>query len=152
MKVLIFGSRTLNKTPGVMTYVFNVLDLCPLIRNHNYDLGPITVVDGMATGADTLGYAWAKHNHYKSERFAADWKQYGKRAGYLRNERMANYLRHVNPSVPSLAIGFIDKPLNESKGTKMMYELLVNKEPVIPTYIFDVTTRRLVVEPVSSLF
>lgn len=151
MKVLVFGSRTLMEVPNVLTYTHDVLDKCPLIRNHDYDLGPIEVIDGMAKGADTLGNSWARVNNHKTKRFPADWKAHGKRAGYVRNREMANYLRANDPT-HNFAIGFVDKPLPESKGTHMMYELLINKEPIIQTYVFDVTTRRIVAEPVSHLF
>lgn len=152
MKVLVFGSRTLMEVPNVQSYVFNVLDLCPPIANHNYDLGPIEVVDGKAKGADTLGNMWAHANHHHTQRFTAYWNKYGKAAGFRRNEEMATYLRKSYDGSNALAIGFVDKPLPSSKGTYMMYNLLTNKEPVIPTYVFDVTTRRIVAEPVSHLF
>lgn len=49
----------------------------------------ITVLCGQAKGADTLGEQYAKENGYTVSYYPADWEQYGKRAGYLRNEQMA---------------------------------------------------------------
>lgn len=49
----------------------------------------ITVLCGQAKGADTLGEQYAKENGYTVSYHPADWEQYGKRAGYLRNEQMA---------------------------------------------------------------
>ena len=49
---------------------------------------------------------------YKIKEFPAKWGQYGKRAGYLRNEEMANYATHC--------ICFWD---GESKGTKHMIDI-----------------------------
>lgn len=51
---------------------------------------PITkVVSGRAAGVDTLGEEWAKKNNLVVIPFPADWDQYGKRAGPIRNGDMA---------------------------------------------------------------
>ena len=49
------------------------------------------IVSGTARGVDRLGEKWAKDNGVKLTRMPADWDEYGKRAGYLRNEEMAEY-------------------------------------------------------------
>ncbi len=49
---------------------------------------------------------------FKVRRFPADWNRYGKRAGYVRNQEMAEYASHC--------ILFWD---GASKGTKIMSEL-----------------------------
>jgi len=65
------------------------------------------IVSGCADGPDTLGEQWALENGIKVEPFEADWnditvpnaliktnkwgKQYNARAGFQRNERMAEY-------------------------------------------------------------
>jgi len=49
----------------------------------------ISIVSGMARGADRVAYEIAKAENIKCYEFPADWNQYGKRAGYLRNENMA---------------------------------------------------------------
>jgi len=72
----------------------------------------ITVVCGQAMGADTLGEQYAKENGYAVAYYPADWKQYGKRAGYLRNEQMAQ-------NADALAAFWN----GESRGTKHMIEL-----------------------------
>ena len=50
---------------------------------------PITVVCGMAKGADSLGEQYALERGFQIDRFPAEWDKYGKRAGYIRNEQMA---------------------------------------------------------------
>lgn len=47
------------------------------------------VVCGQARGADTLGEQYARECGYRVDYYQADWKRFGKRAGYLRNEQMA---------------------------------------------------------------
>ena len=49
----------------------------------------ITVVCGQAKGADTLGEQYAMEKGYAIDYYPAQWKLYGKRAGYLRNEQYA---------------------------------------------------------------
>ncbi len=49
----------------------------------------IAVVCGKARGADTLGEQYAKEHGYMVQYFPADWKRYGKAAGYIRNTEMA---------------------------------------------------------------
>ena len=50
----------------------------------------IVVVSGTARGADSLGEKYARERGYAVERFPADWQQYGKTAGPVRNRLMAD--------------------------------------------------------------
>lgn len=72
----------------------------------------ITVVCGQAKGADTLGEQYATEKGYTIDYYPAQWKLYGKRAGYLRNEQMAQ-------NADALAAFWN----GESRGTKHMIEL-----------------------------
>ena len=75
MKLAIVGSRTFND--------YNVL--CDFIEE-KYDVSKISaIVSGGAKGADALGERFA--NDYCKELivFPAEWKKYGKRAGFIRN-------------------------------------------------------------------
>lgn len=49
----------------------------------------IIIVSGTARGADTLGERYARERGYAVRRFPADWKQYGRAAGPIRNSEMA---------------------------------------------------------------
>ena len=51
----------------------------------------IEIVSGTAAGADTLGERYAEEKGYPVKRFPADWKRYGRGAGYKRNAQMAAY-------------------------------------------------------------
>jgi hypothetical protein len=44
------------------------------------------VVSGGAKGADKLGENWAKVNDIKTLIFPANWAEFGKSAGFIRNE------------------------------------------------------------------
>lgn len=49
------------------------------------------VVCGGAKGVDTLGQTWAIENGIKVIMFFPNWREYGQRAGPMRNEEMAKY-------------------------------------------------------------
>lgn len=47
------------------------------------------IIQGGANGADYLALLWARRNNILcSDKYAADWKTYGKRAGFIRNAQM----------------------------------------------------------------
>ena len=50
----------------------------------------VSIITGMARGADKLAYEFAVRNNVVYYPFPADWDRYGKSAGYRRNEEMAN--------------------------------------------------------------
>ena len=53
---------------------------------------PITeVVSGACRGADQFGEKWAESLSIPIKKFPADWDKYGKRAGAIRNQQMAEY-------------------------------------------------------------
>lgn len=49
------------------------------------------VVSGGARGVDRLGEEWARSQGIPVRRFPADWDRYGRRAGPVRNQEMADY-------------------------------------------------------------
>ena len=81
MIVIIAGGRT-------------ITDACKLegaVRTFTKKWEITQVVSGGARGADALGEDWARKNRIQYVVFRADWKQHGKGAGPIRNERMAKY-------------------------------------------------------------
>lgn len=79
MKVIIAGSRTINNYSLVEQAV------------EESGLEITEVVSGMASGIDMLGVMWATNNNVDYAEFPADWKKYGKSAGFIRNREMADY-------------------------------------------------------------
>lgn len=74
---------------------------------------PITeVVSGGAPGADRLGERWAEARALPVTKFPADRSKHGRKAGPIRNEKMARYAEAL--------VAFWD---GESKGTKNMIDL-----------------------------
>ena len=79
MKVIIAGSRTIrdkNTVERAMRKVTWVIT---------------EIVSGGAAGVDTLGEEIAKEKGVSVRIFNADWNQYGKSAGPIRNQQMADY-------------------------------------------------------------
>jgi YspA, cpYpsA-related SLOG family len=79
MRVIIAGSRDIILSFGCMYDVVQASGL-----------EVTSVVCGMARGVDRSGRDWAHALSIPVHEFPADWDKYGKRAGYRRNEVMAD--------------------------------------------------------------
>lgn len=69
------------------------------------------IISGTCKGADKLGEKYAKENDLVLELFPANWGEYGKAAGMIRNKEMSK--------VADGLVAFYD---GRSKGTKNMIE------------------------------
>lgn len=104
MRIIIAGSRTATEEQ-----VRDAIKYCTWI-------GFVTcIVSGGAKGADQVGEKWAKENGLNIRLFSADWEQFGKRAGPMRNKQMAEN-----------AEGLIAVWDGQSRGTASMVELARN--------------------------
>ena len=72
-----------------------------------------TIICGEAKGADTLGRKYATENGLRILSCPANWKMYGKAAGYIRNEQMAD-----------MADGLVAFWNGKSRGTKHMIDTM----------------------------
>lgn len=132
MRVLVFGSRSVansryHEQPVVDAHLA-VINTVLLLGHGNYAF----IIQGEAPGADSAAKAWALRNGVPTLDFPADWNRFGKRAGYLRNKQM------LDEGKPTHAVGFVDKPLAESKGSAMMFDLALKAG--IPVHIYNVNT------------
>lgn len=111
MKVIIAGSRS----GFVARNVFEAIEESKFVITE--------IVSGTARGVDRDGEYYGKCNNIPIKRFPADWDQYGKAAGYIRNKQMAEY-----------ADALIAVWDGESRGTKNMIDTMqsLNK----PVYIY----------------
>lgn len=115
-KVIIAGSREFDN--------YDMLkEKCDKILSRKVNEGEeIVIVSGTARGADTLGEKYAEERGYKIERYPANWDKYGKRAGYLRNKKMAE--------VSNACIVFLSSKA-ENKGSKMMISIATEEKLLI---------------------
>ena len=124
MRVLVCGSRTFSD--GII--VRNTLD--GLLWNARERRRQLVVIEGGARGADQLASQWVgaiPERGVEHLLFAADWDKHGGRAGPMRNSLM---LREGKPDV---VLAFIDKPLEESRGTLDM--VTKARKAGVPTYV-----------------
>lgn len=116
-RVIIAGGRDFNDywllEDNLMEWILDTY-----LQFHSIDeKATIEFVSGKARGADSLGEKFAKTHDYKIKEFPADWNQYGKAAGPIRNRQMAEYAAQADKGV---LFAFWD---GESLGTKSMIDL-----------------------------
>ena len=86
----------------------------------------ICIVSGCANGADKLGEKFAEEFRIDVELYPAQWNTLGKRAGYIRNEEMANNANAL--------IAFWD---GESNGTRHMIETAKKKGLLVRVILYE---------------
>lgn len=84
--LLIAGTRSYNDFNTVVTIADNMLST-KVAAGYT-----IHIVEGGAEGADELAWHYAALRGYEVSEFPADWDHLGKRAGYVRNCHMHEYI------------------------------------------------------------
>ena len=79
MKVIIAGLRTFQN--------YEIVEKA--INESGFEINE--VVCGCALGVDSLGECWGIKNDIPISRFTAEWRIFGKGAGPIRNQQMAEY-------------------------------------------------------------
>jgi len=67
-----------------------------ILDEYNIDL----IIHGGARGADSLAGLYAYYKNIAVQKYEADWYSYGKKAGFIRNQRM------LDEGKPELVIAF----------------------------------------------
>ena len=116
LKLIVAGGREFNDR--VMLY-----DTMDYIVSNMPSSVHVEIVSGCARGADTLAIEYAKERGLVLHEFPADWKQYGKRAGYIRNRVMGDFADGL--------VAFWD---GTSRGTKHMIEYMCELDK--PIHVF----------------
>jgi hypothetical protein len=117
-KLIVAGGRDFNDYDMLTRVIFD-------LANNEYKEYAVSIVTGMARGADNLGYLFSIKHGIVKYCFPAEWKRYGKRAGFIRNEQMGNFADGL--------LAFWDE---KSSGTKNMIHYMgkLNKPVHIVTY------------------
>lgn len=128
----------INKTDNLNVLIAGGRDFCnyrmleefvnKIIHDMNHEYKTITIISGMARGADMLGVRYATEHKYALLKFPADWETYGKRAGFVRNRQMLDYLKENQDN--GMVIAFWD---GNSSGTK--HTIYTSREMKIPCFV-----------------
>jgi len=126
MRCIIAGGRDFNNYNILCAVMNTIKKYSPSVNK------PITeIVTGDARGADTLGAQWATAHDIHVKHFPANWDEYGKTAGFIRNAEMADYA--------DVAICFWD---GKSKGTAHMIKTMKMKKK--PCYVYDYEGNKII--------
>ena len=101
-RVLVCGDRDWDD----VEFMYDELDKLADIANPH-------IIHGAARGADRIAGEWAKSRMVPVRPFPADWDQYGKAAGPIRNQQM------LDEGKPDLVMAF-HNDIENSKGTRDM--------------------------------
>ena len=118
-KVIIAGSR------GFSNYRL-LREKCNRFLREKRKECNIIIVSGGARGADALGEKYAKDEGFSLEIYLAQWKKFGKAAGFRRNEQMAE--------VADALIAFWD---GKSHGTKHMIDIMNEKNLLVKVVNYE---------------
>lgn len=87
IKVLVCGGR------GYDDWLFfkkEMTDIINPLSKYEEAFYDVVIIQGGASGADFMAKMWAQEHNclWKDHEHKADWKRYGKSAGYIRNAQM----------------------------------------------------------------
>jgi hypothetical protein len=136
MRILVCGGRDF----GLKIEEYNFIHGClnDITKQLSWNYNPngnwlptdITIIHGGAEGTDRAASDFAS-SHFCQERvFLADWNLYGKRAGYIRNQRM------LDEGEPDLVVAFPG-----GKGTPMMKRLALKAGVKVIDKVIDMGTK-----------
>jgi hypothetical protein len=112
-KLIVAGSRGFNN-------YFQLSTVVESLATHDLAEYSVSLVSGMARGADKLAWEYAKKNNIQCYEFPADWNTNGRSAGYIRNTAMAEF-----------ADGLLAFHDGVSKGTAHMIQIMrLHNKPV----------------------
>lgn len=127
MRAIVAGSRSIRGEEGKR-------EVIKAMKNSTWHINEI--ISGGAHGVDTLAIEIAKEYHIDYVVFPANWKKYGKAAGFKGNQKMAWYASLFNDShdakdkLKGCLIAIWD---GKSSGTKHMIEIAEKNS--LPTYV-----------------
>jgi len=118
-KLIVAGGRSFNDYEKLCQELF-------ALANGPYALHDVSIVSGMAPGADRLAVQFAKQFYVVLHEMPADWKHYGRSAGMRRNADMAAF-----------ADGALCFWNGVSKGTKNMIETMKRLNKPVHVVMYD---------------
>lgn len=114
-KILVCGGRDFDDRYKLYSFMDKLCEdrgwITPKDDYGNW-LPVVTIISGMAKGADQIVADWAVINWTELKEFPADWNRYGRAAGYIRNKQM------LDEGQPDLVVAFPG-----GKGTANMVKI-----------------------------
>ena len=97
-------------------------------RNMNND--EIEIVQGGANGVDSLAKQYAHEHNMSCMEFKADWKQFGKAAGPIRNNDMAKYSDMLIAFQPELPTKGTQNMINTAKKYRLTRFIVIKENSI----------------------
>ena len=116
MRIIVAGSRNFEDYDVVAN---RILEFFRENKITEQDMSRVEIISGTAKGVDRLGERFAQEHGCKLTRMPADWDNYGRSAGMIRNAEMAKYAA-ADPRKESILIAFWN---GESHGTRGMIDI-----------------------------
>lgn len=110
IKIIVAGSRTIHDYDLVESMLNEITE--------GLKKTDVEIISGDCRGVDQLGARYAREKNLKLTRFPADWGTYGKAAGPIRNEEMAEYAASAKQE--GILVAIWD---GKSRGTRSMINL-----------------------------
>lgn len=105
-KLIVAGGRDFDRYHAVAHEI-------TMLANEELTDYAVSIVSGMARGADRMAWQFAQRANVQYYEFPADWDTHDKAAGHIRNREMAEFADGL--------LAFWD---GESRGTKNMIETM----------------------------
>lgn len=118
MKLIIAGSRNI---PEHIAYAE-----CVKFRIEK-NIEHTEIVSGTARGVDTAGEHYAEFYNIPVKRFPADWETYGRAAGHIRNQQMAEYADALLLIWDGKSKGSASMKSKMEHLNKPIYEIIISK-------------------------
>jgi hypothetical protein len=117
-RVIIAGSRNFMDYATLESWCDSILQ--PKFEDSKTQ---VVIISGGARGADTLGERYAIERHLTLERYPADWQQYGRSAGIIRNHQMA---KRANAVIAFPKVGDLNRGTRNMVSVAEKEQLAVN--------------------------
>lgn len=128
MKFIVAGSRTIDEV-----IAYGELVKLRITKGHAFSRGKVTeIVSGTANGPDSAGELYGDFYDIPVKKFPAEWEKYGKRAGPIRNNKMAVYADALLLIWDGQSSGSRHMKNAMLALNKPVYEIIINPEDGLP--------------------
>lgn len=113
-KLIVAGGRDFNDRDLLTTWIDS-------LANGTLQTKAVSIVSGMARGADALGAEFARLHNVKLYEFPALWNTHGKSAGFIRNQLMLDFSDGLLAFWDGKSVGTADMLYRTRKAAKPVW-------------------------------